>query len=359
MPNPMPEEKILAVIRKGAAIPASPLAINSRRLFDPARQAALMRYYCHAGAGGVAVAVHTTQFEIRNPDINLFEPVLKTCSETIDEYTRDSKRSVVKIAGIVGKTTQAVREAETAAACGYHAGLLSLSAFKNNTISDMIKHAETVARVIPVFGFYLQPSVGGRILPFEFWKRFVMIENIVAVKIAPFNRYQTLDVVRAVAETGREKDITLYTGNDDNIILDLITPYCIAVSGKQKVLHVKGGLLGQWAVGTKKAVELLNEIHNIIESGSNIPVELIKKNVELTDTNAALFDAAHKFAGVIPGVHEILRRQGLLEGIWTLNPEERLSEGQLEDINRVHHSYPHLFDDDFIQKNLEIWLKDR
>jgi len=359
MSNPMPEEKILAVIRKGAVIPASPLTLDSRRRFDPARQAALMRYYCHAGAGGVAVAVHTTQFEIRNPDVHLFEPVLQTCSRTIDEYTKESKRPVVKIAGIVGKTEQAVREAETAAACGYHAGLLSLSAFKNSTINDMIQHAETIARVIPVFGFYLQPSVGGRILPFEFWKRFVLIENVVAVKIAPFNRYQTLDVVRAVAEAGRENDITLYTGNDDNIILDLITPYRIAVSGKQKVLCIKGGLLGQWAVGTKRAVELLSEIHSITESGSDIPVELIQKNSELTDTNAALFDAAHNFAGVIPGVHEILRRQGLLEGIWTLNPKEKLSEGQLEEIDRVHESYPHLFDDDFIREHLEKWLEDR
>ena len=357
MEIPMPDENIIRIIHKGIVIPASPLALNSQRQFDPARQTALMRYYCNAGAGGIAVGVHTTQFEIRNPGINLFEPVLETCSTAINEYVKKSNRTVVKIAGIVGKTDQAVIEAETAVHYGYHAGLLSLSAFKDSPVNDMLKHSEIIAGKIPVIGFYLQPAVGGRILPFEFWKEFAKIKNVIAIKIAPFNRYQTLDVVRAVAEANRENDIALYTGNDDNIIMDLITPYSIN-NGTKKTLRIKGGLLGQWAVGTKKAVELLDEIHTLINSGKDIPAEFLQRNIELTDVNAALFDASNNFAGVIPGVHEILRRQGLFEGIWTLNPAEILSEGQLEEINRVHRTYPHLFDDDFIKENIYEWLKD-
>jgi dihydrodipicolinate synthase/N-acetylneuraminate lyase len=353
----MPPEHIMRIIRTGTVIPAVPLALKSNREFDPRHQVALMRYYCEAGAGGVAVAVHTTQFAIRNPEVNLFEPVLKKCSEAIDEYVQQSNRPVVKIAGILGTTKQSVREAETAVKYGYHAGLLSLSAYRDSSITEMISHAETVAQIIPLFGFYLQPSVGGRILPFEFWKQFVRIHNIVAIKIAPFNRYQTLDVVRAVAEEGRENDITLYTGNDDNIIIDLITPYRITVSGKSNILRIKGGLLGQWAVGTKRAVELLHEIHAIIAEQKTVPLELLQRSIELTDTNAALFDAAHNFSGVIPGIHEILHRQGLIEGIWTLNPAEDLSEGQHDEITRVHRSYPHLFDDEFIHENIDRWLQ--
>ena len=357
MEFPVPDDNILKIIRKGVVIPASPLALNSQRKFDPVRQTALMRYYCNAGAGGIAVGVHTTQFEIRYPEINLFEPVLETCSKVIDEYVKKAKRPVVKIAGIVGETVQAVREAETAVRYRYHAGLLSLSAFKNSTVNDMLKHSETIASKIPVIGFYLQPAVGGRILPFEFWREFAKIKNVVAIKIAPFNRYQTLDVVRAVAEANRENDITLYTGNDDNIIIDLITPYKIHVNGAKKTLRINGGLLGQWAVGTKRAVGLLEEIHTLISSEKDIPVEFLRRNIELTDVNAALFDAANNFAGVIPGVHEILRRQGLFEGIWTLNPDETLSKGQLEEIDRVHRTYPHLFDDDFIKENISEWFK--
>jgi hypothetical protein len=329
-----------------------------------------MRYYCAAGAGGVAVAVHTTQFAIRKPEFNitgspnyamhnsgcLFESVLSTCAEAIDICSRTAMRPVVKIAGIVGRTPQALREAELAVSYGYHAGLLSLSAFRDGTVDEMIDHANAVSEVIPLFGFYLQPSVGGRILPLVFWRQFVRIPNVVAIKIAPFNRYHTLDVVRAVAEECRENEIALYTGNDDAIILDLITPYRFADGVGEKVLRIRGGLLGQWAVGTKHAVELLDAIHLLMESGSDIPQSLLIRNVELTDINAALFDAAHQFAGVIPGVHEILCRQGLLEGTWTLDPEERLSPGQLEEIDRVYRAYPRLFDDEFVRDHAHEWL---
>ncbi|MHB9028918.1 MAG: dihydrodipicolinate synthase family protein [Candidatus Latescibacterota bacterium] len=357
MSYPMPPDEILAVIREGTVIPASPLALNSAREFDRRRQTALMRYYCDAGAGGIAVAVHTTQFEIRKPEFNLLEPVLRVCSEAIDSWAARNGKPIVKIAGVVGKTEQAISEAECALSYGYHAGLLSFSAFKGASPEEMIAHAETVARVIPLFGFYLQPSVGGRVLPFDFWKRFSAIPNVVAIKVAPFNRYQTIDVARAVAEVGRAEEITLYTGNDDNIIADLLAPYRFSVRGLTRIIRIRGGLLGQWAVGTKRAVELLDKIHRLVDSGDSIPRKLFQRNIELTDTNAALFDAANGFAGVIPGVHEILRRQGLFEGIWTLNPEERLSDGQMEEIDRVHRAYPRLFDDDFVRERLAGWLK--
>jgi dihydrodipicolinate synthase/N-acetylneuraminate lyase len=358
MRNPMPPDAILALIRKGTVIPASPLALNSAREFDRKRQTALMRYYCDSGAGGIAVAVHTTQFEIRKPEFNLLEPVLRACSEAIDGWTARNGKPVIKIAGVVGKTNQAVQEAELAVSCGYHAGLLSLSAFKGASPEKMITHAERVAQVIPLFGFYLQPSVGGRVLPFEFWKRFAAIPNVVAIKVAPFNRYQTIDVARAVAETRRSNEITLYTGNDDNIIADLLAPYRFSVRGMPRTIRIRGGLLGQWAVGTKRAAELLDKIHRLVESGDSIPRKLLQRNIELTDTNAALFDAANGFAGVIPGVHEILRRQGLFEGTWTLNRDERLSEGQMEEIDRVHRAYPHLFDDEFVREHLDGWMNE-
>lgn len=359
MANPMPEPKILEVIRRGCVIPAAPLALTPERRFDPKRQAALMRYYCEAGAGGVAVAVHTTQFEIRDPEIGLFEPVLETCAGFIDECTERLDRPIAKIAGVVGKTAQACREAETAVRLGYHSGLLSLSAFRDETVDAMIDHASAVAEIIPVFGFYLQPAVGGRVLPLDFWRRFVRIPNVIAVKIAPFNRYQTLDVVRAVAEEGREDAVTLYTGNDDNIIADLLTPWAVNAGGKRSVLRIRGGLLGQWCVGTRRAVQILERIHRIWNDGGNVPRELLETHVELTVVNAALFDAANGFAGVIPGVHEILRREGLLESIVTLNPNEQLSPGQMEEIDRVHRAYPHLFDDEFIAENRDRWLEEQ
>lgn len=330
------------MLRQGVVIPAHPLALTAERKIDERRQRTLTRYYLAAGAGGVAVGVHTTQFEIHEPRRGLFRPVLELAIQEM------RGRDAVAVAGIVGPTAAAVREAELAVACGYHAGLLSLGALPDASIGELLEHSRAVAAVIPLFGFYLQPAVGGRVLPIEFWRGFAEIENVVALKIAPFNRYQTLDVVRAVAESGRAADIALYTGNDDNIVGDLITPFCFA----GRTLRIVGGLLGHWAVWTRRAVELLERIH--AEAASP---ELLRLGAQITDANAALFDAANRYRGAIPGVHEILRRQGLLAGRWCLNPEEDLSPGQVEEIDRVCAAYPHLRDDIFVQEHLDAWLK--
>ena len=329
-------------LRRGVAIPAHPLALEANRKLDERRQRALTRYYLAAGAGGVAVGVHTTQFEIRDPHVGLFEPVLALAMEEL------RKTEAIRVAGIVGPTAQAVKEAECAARCGYHAGLLSLSALRNASVDELIVHARAVASVIPLFGFYLQPAVGGRVLPYEFWRKFVEIKNIVAIKMAPFNRYQTLDVVRALAESGRAGEIALYTGNDDSIVVDLLTPFRF---GKHTV-RIAGGLLGHWAVWTRRVVELLDRIHKEPEWPGWLTLA-----AEITDANAALFDVANQFAGCIAGIHEVLRRQGLLAGRWCLNPAEELSPGQMAEIDRVYASYPHLNDDDFVRQHLDEWLK--
>ncbi|MBI3880005.1 MAG: dihydrodipicolinate synthase family protein [Verrucomicrobia bacterium] len=339
-------------LQRGLAIPACPLALTAKRKLDERRQRALFRYYAAAGAGGLAVGVHTTQFAIRDPKIGLFEPVLKLAAE---EMTRaDAKRSepLVRIGGICGEPAQAVREAELLRGCGYHAGLLSLAALKTATEDELIAHCRAVAEVIPVVGFYLQPAVGGRVLPFGFWRRFAEIENVVAIKIAAFNRYQTLDVVRAVAESGRE-DIALYTGNDDNIVMDLLTPFRFVVNGKPVERRIVGGLLGHWSVWTKRAVELLAECHALVKERG---APLLRLSIEVTDCNAAFFDAANNFSGCIAGLHEVLRRQGLLEGIWCLDPHEALSPGQAAEIDRVCRAYPHLTDDDFVRAGRDAWL---
>ncbi len=330
-------------LNRGLVIPAHPLALNSRRKLDERRQRALSRYYIAAGAGGLAVGVHTTQFAIRDPKVALFRPVLELAAEEMGR----AARPLVRIAGICGEAKQALAEAELVRSLGYHAGLLSLAALRQATEKELLTHCRSVARVLPVIGFYLQPAVGGRVLSYSFWRRFAEIQNVVAIKIAPFNRYQTLDVIRAVVEAGRD-DIALYTGNDDNIVVDLLTPFRWA--GRER--RIVGGLLGQWAVGTKRAVELLERIRSAAPS-----VELLRLAVEVTDTNAAGFDAANRFAGCIAGVHEVLRRQGLLAGTWCLDPHERLSPGQRAELNRVHRAYPHLHDDDFIAELLDGWLR--
>jgi len=357
MPAPMPPAEVLAALRRGLVIPAHPLALTPERKLDERRQRALTRYYLAAGAGGVAVGVHTTQFEIRDPAIGLYRPVLELAAQTVDECERAKGLRVVRVAGICGKTRQAVGEAEAAAALGYHAGLLSLGAMKDAATDELIAHCRTAAEVIPLFGFYLQPSVGGRILDADFWRRFAEIPNVVAIKIAPFNRYQTLDVVRAVAEAGRAGEIALYTGNDDSIVNDLLTVFRFAVDGKVVSLRIVGGLLGHWAVWTRRAVELLEEIHRIIESGSRASQELLTRGAEITDCNAALFDPSHEFAGCIAGIHEVLARQGLLRGRWRLNLREDLSPGQMEEIDRVIAAYPHLTDDAFVAEHLDEWLR--
>lgn len=356
MPHPMPRSDILDILRKGAAIPATPLALTRDRKLDERRQRALYRYYMAAGSGGVAVAVHSTQFEIREPQHNLFRPVLEIGAEELSNARFSGGRAMVKIAGVCGQTAQAVAEAELVASLGYDAALLSLAALKGSSEDDIIAHCREISEILPLIGFYLQPAVGGRVLPYSFWREFAEIENVIAIKMAPFNRYQTFDVVRAVADAGRENDITLYTGNDDNIIADLLAPYVIQTAAGEKHLRIRGGLLGQFCVWTKRAVELLAEIHEVVDSGSNIPIELLRKNIELTDANAVVFDAAHSFSGCIPGIHEILRRQGLLENILCLNPHEVLSPGQSEELDRIQQSYPWMQDDDFVKARLDEWL---
>ena len=340
---------VLRVLERGAVIPAHPLALDSRRRLNSRRQRALSRYYIAAGSGGLAVGVHTTQFAIR--EAGLYETVLKLAAEEMDS----ARRPLVRIAGVIGRTSQAVREAETAVALGYHAGLLSLAAFKGAGEDEIIAHCQAVARVIPLVGFYLQPAVGGIVLPVSFWSRFCAIENVVAVKIAPFNRYKTLDVVHGLVAAEAERRVTLYTGNDDHILLDLVTPFSVWRGREEVVVRVRGGLLGHWSVWTKRAVELLERVHATVEGGV-VPDALMKLDSQITDCNAAFFDVRNDFRGCIAGCHEVLRRQGLLEGVWCLDREEGLSPGQAAEITRVYRDYPHLNDDDFVCAHLEEWL---
>ncbi len=351
--NDLPGE-VLTSLRRGVVIPALPLALDKNRRLDERRQRALLRYYFDAGAGGVAVGVHTTQFEIRLPMYNLYAPLLEIAREEFDRFAEATRKPVIRIAGAIGKTGQAVTEAEFARGSGFHAVLLSLAAFRNASNDEVLEHCRTVAGVIPLIGFYLQPAVGGRKLDVNFWREFARIENVIAIKIAPFNRYQTIDVMRGVAESGRAGEIALYTGNDDNILVDLMSEYRIPVDGKEVRLHISGGLLGHWAVWTRKAVRLLEKVHNRQLPGDMKEV-LVLAN-QITDTNAAFFDVANNFAGCITGIHEVLRRQGLLEGIWTLNENETLSPGQKEEIDRVYEAYPRLNDDAFVAENLDRWL---
>jgi hypothetical protein len=341
----------LALLKQGVAIPACPLALTSSRKLDERRQRALARYYLASGAGGIAVGVHTTQFAIRDSSFGLFEPVLSLMAEEMNR----AGRTCVRVAGICGATRQAVGEATLAKHLGYHAGLLSLAAMKHAHEPELIAHCRAVAEVIPVIGFYLQPAVGGCVLPFSFWRKFAEIERVAAIKIAAFNRYQTIDVIRAIAESGRD-DIALYTGNDDNIVIDLLTPFRFVCGSRPVERRMVGGLLGHWAVWTRKAVELLEECRRVAQSGEPVPVELLRRNIEVTDCNAAFFDAANSFAGCIAGLHEVLRRQGLFEGIWCLDPNETLSPGQAEEIDRVHRAYPHLNDDTFLLEHRGQWL---
>lgn len=352
--NSIPQD-IRQRVKRGTVIPAMPLALTRDRTFDERHQRALIMYYLAAGVGGIAAGVHSTQFQIRAPEFGLFEPVLGLVSGAIDACC-GPQAAVLKVAGVCGKTEQALKEARFAAENGYHAGLLSLAAFANEDIPALIDHCKRVAAEMPIFGFYLQPSVGGRILPYAFWRRFVEIENVLAIKIAPFNRYQTFDVVRAVCDAGRENDIALYTGNDDNIVVDLLTEYRIQTDGGEKAVRIVGGLLGHWSVWTKNAVDLLAQIHDLTEHKAPLPPQMLSLAQEITDANAAFFDAANNYSGCIPGIHEVLRRQGLFRGTWCLDEKEVLSPGQIDQINRVYACYPHLNDDAFIKENLEKWL---
>ena len=349
-------ERALEKLLEGTVIPATPLALNQERNLDEKRQRLLNRYYLAAGAGGLAVAVHTTQFAIRNPGINLFEPVLKIAAEEAEAFERRTGEVIVKIAGVCGPTAQAVKEAETALKHGYDAVLLSPGGLNGLTEDEMLSRTKAVAAIMPVVGFYLQPSVGGRVFSFDYWRALCEIENVVAIKSAPFNRYLTLDVVRAAALSKRADQIALYTGNDDNIVLDLLTKYQFTDNGKVYEKRFVGGLLGHWSVWTHTAVRMFEQI-KAASVKDEIPAELLTLAAQVTDANAAFFDTANNFKGCIAGLHEVLRRQGLMEGIWCLDEHETLSPGQSEEIDRVYRMYPHLNDDDFVAANLKRWTE--
>jgi dihydrodipicolinate synthase/N-acetylneuraminate lyase len=342
-------------LRSGVVIPAHPLALTAKRTMDEERQRALTRYYVDSGAGGIAVGVHTTQFAIRDSAHGLYRPVLELAAEAANSWTalRRNAAPFIKVAGICGHTPQALSEAQVAVALGYDIGLVSLGDWRHESEDELLLHCREVAEAIPVFGFYLQPAVGGRVLTYKFWREFAEIPNVWAIKIAPFNRYRTMDVVRAVAEAGRD-DIALYTGNDDSIIVDLLTPFPVAERGEHAVRWIDGGLLGQFAVWTRRAVELLDRVKAARSSDALSPAWL-GEAAALTDANGAIFDVAHAFRGCIPGIHEVLRRQGLLRGTWCLDPREQLSPGQSDEIDRVQRSHPELTDDVFVAENLARW----
>ena len=352
-PFPSRTARIRRQLQTGLVIPAHPLALTAERKLDERRQRALTRYYVEAGCGGLAVGVHTTQFAIRKPKIGLYRPVLELAVETVREYDR----SPLLIAGALGATSQAVAEAQLARDLGYDAVLLSLAGLGRLSEDELIAHCRQVAEVIPVMGFYLQPAVGGIRLLHRFWRRFAEIEDVVGIKIAPFNRYHTLDVVRAVAESGRGSEIALYTGNDDAIVQDLLAVFRFGTeAGQATELRIAGGLLGHWAVWARSAVSLLDEVRAVAQSGQAVPRRLMELAPQVTDANAAFFDAANDYRGCIAGLHEVLRRQGLMEGIWCLDPDECLSPGQAEEIDRVCRAYPHLNDDAFVAEGRDRWL---
>ena len=349
------DTQVRAALKHGTVIPAHPLALDADGRFDERHQRALTRYYAATGAGGIAVGVHTTQFAIRDARVGLFEPVLTLAAEEMDRADARTSVPLIRIGGICGRTDQALREADLLVRLGYHAGLLSLAALAKSDDDALIRHCEAVGARIPLIGFYLQPSVGGRLLSYDFWRRFAEIPAVVAIKIAPFNRYHTLDVVRAVIDTGRT-DIALYTGNDDAIVVDLVTPFRFRVNGQRVERRIVGGLLGHWAVWTRCAVVLLADCQAAAHS-THVPTELLRRGVETTDANAAFFDAAHGFAGCIAGIQEVLRRQGLVASSRCLDPRDTLSPGQAAEIDRVYRAYPDLADDDFVRMHLEEWMK--
>ena len=333
---------------EGQVIPAMPLALEADRTWSRRHQRALIRYYLESGAGGLAVAVHTTQFEIRAPEHGLLEPVLRFSAEEVRRHL-DPERPFALIAGVCGKTVQAIAESSLARELGYDAALLSLTGLGGASDEELVEHCRRIGQILPLVGFYLQPAIGGRRYSYDFWRAFVEIESVVAIKIAPFDRYATLDVVRAVAESGRT-DLALYTGNDDHIIGDLITPFPWGDPPRRIV----GGLLGQWAVGTRRAVALLESVKTEERSAAAWSA----LDASLTDLNAALFDPAHRFAGCIAGIQEMLRRDGLVPSRACLDPDEVLSPGQSAEIDRVLAAYPDWLDREYIAQNLGRWLAD-
>ncbi len=353
----MPGPNVFQRLSEGCVIPAHPLALTPRNKLDERCQRALTRYYLAAGAGGVAMGVHTTQFAIHDPKVGLYKPVLELAAQTAAQAVQSGKlQPPILIAGLVGNTAQAVREAQLAVQLGYDLGLLSLTALRGKPVDELIDHAKQVANIIPIMGFYLQSAISHMVLPKEFWSKLVEIPNVRAIKIAPFNRYQTLDVLEAVAESGRGKEVALYTGNDDNIIVDLLTSYAFRAQGRDVQLGIAGGLLGQWACWTKRAAESLETIHKIRRAGDPVPAEMLTLAAQLTLANKAIFDADNSFAGCIPGISYVLKRQGLMSHVGTLDPADRLSPGQTERIDDIVRQYPHLADDEFVSVNLDAWL---
>lgn len=347
-------EKALQILKSGTIIPATPLALDENRNFDEYSQRLLMKYYLNCGVGGIATAVHSTQFEIRDPEVNLFEPILKLVSDEITDYENKTGKVIVKVAGCCGKTEQAVKEAELAKKYGYDAVLLSPGGLNDLSEDELIERTRAVAEVMPVIGFYLQTAVGGRHFSYNYWQRLCEIPNVVAIKAAPFNRYMSLDVARATALSSRSDEITLYTGNDDNIVIDLLTTYKFDIDGKHYEKGFEGGLLGHWSVWTKKAVELF-ELCKSEKKKENISAEMLSLANAVTDTNAVLFDGANNFAGCIPGLHYVLKKQGLMKSLNCINPDEKLSLNQEKEFERIYSTYPHLFDDDFVKQNIQKW----
>jgi len=353
----MMSEKVFQRLRAGCVIPAHPLALTTEKKLDERHQRALTRYYVAAGAGGLAVGVHTTQFAIHDPRVGLYGPVLELAAETAKRAVEPGEGAApVMIAGLVGPTSQAVREAELARQMGYHLGLLSLTALKGQSIDELLDHVRQVAEVIEVMGFYLQPALSEMVLPRQFWERFCEIPNVRAIKIAPFNRYQSLDVLEAVARSGRSAEIALYTGNDDNILVDLLTRHIFCVGGEPVCVPMAGGLLGQWACWTKRAVEHLQTVKALRAAEAPVPQDLLALAGQLTLANRAIFDPGHDFAGCIPGILYVLQQQRLVDQVVSLDPHERLSPGQIDEIDRIIRDYPHLTDDEFVQANRDAWL---
>ncbi|MGM9974187.1 MAG: dihydrodipicolinate synthase family protein [Clostridiaceae bacterium] len=347
------KEETAELLHSGTAIPALPLALNEDRTFDELHERMLLNYYIDSGVGGLAVGVHTTQFNIRDPKVNLYERILRIASEEIE--AAGLHRPFIKIAGVCGPTEQAIKEASIAVKYNYDIALLSMGGLNDYSEEELLKRTREIAKIIPVFGFYLQTAAGGRVFSYDFWESFMNIEGVVGVKTAPFNRYQTLDVLRAVCSSPRCEEIAVYTGNDDNIVVDLLTTYEFNVQGKTVKKDIIGGLLGHFAVWTSKAAELMEEVKKA--KASKDITALLTKNVQVTDCNGAFFDVRNNFAGCIAGINEVLARQGLLKGNWCLDPEELLGPGQAEEIDRVYREYPELNDDDFVKENLPKWRK--
>jgi dihydrodipicolinate synthase/N-acetylneuraminate lyase len=349
------ETAVREALAEGVVIPAHPLALDPNRQLDERRQRALTRYYIASGAGGLAVGVHTTQFRLHDSKCGLLRPVWELAAEEMNRADAQRRCPLIRVAGICGDRQQAVREAELARHLGYHYGLLNLGQLAGQSVERLLEHSRAIADVIGVFGFYLQPKAGGIDLHYKFWRAFCEIGKVGAIKIAAFDRYRTLNVIRAVAESGRD-DIALYTGNDDNIVIDLLTPYRFDVGGSTVVRYFVGGLLGQWAVWTSRAVALHKQCRDLRKNSAAVPSSLLSYASQLTDANGAIFDAANGFRGCIPGIHEVLRRQGLLAGVPCLDEMEELSLGQASEIDRVCRAYPQLIDDEFVAANLDSWL---